>query len=225
MKLALSIGLIGSLMASQAMADYQNGDSKNKKSKNKVEVQRNSKSSGNTYLFQIGKQKSFGIKVDPILGYRQSKQESDLGGIDRIESEIGISGALKNINIIPGNPGLSLTPYVGYTWGYRRESYNGIISQDAQDSGYTRLFYGLETAFTYRWFKQTLGLEKGDLKYDTDFERVQSNVIWADSGILFLPFLSGHYTYTYRTVFQDSMDELYYKESDNWLHASIYSLI
>ena len=56
MKLALSIGLIGSLMASQAMADYQNGDSKNKKSKNKVEVQRNSKSSGNTYLFPNWKQ-------------------------------------------------------------------------------------------------------------------------------------------------------------------------
>ena len=49
----------------------------------------------------------------------------------------------------------------------------------------------LKDLFTHKWLKETLGLEKGDIKYDTDFERVQSNLVWLDSGILVLPFSIG----------------------------------
>ena len=174
------------------------------------------------HLFPSWGQRKFRVSAAPVMGYRQSSQKNDVGTIDRIETEGGLAAGVYNINIIPGNPGLSLSPYGGYTWGYRRESYEGIFDTDAQGSGYNRLWYGLEGSFTYKWLKETLGLEKGDIKYDTDFERVQSNLVWLDSGILVLPFLSAHYKYTYRTVFRNSKDELYYKESDNWVYASMF---
>ena len=217
--------LLVSATAKAENYNYENRDASPDKTSQGDSTGKSSKKSSqgaSKHLFPSWGQRSFRLALDPVAGYRQSTLKNDVGTIDRVETEGGIAGGLYNINIIPGNPGLSLTPYAGYTWGYRRESYGGLLDSDAQDSGFTRLWYGLEGAFTYRWFKETVGLEKGDIRYDTDFDRVQSNLVWLDSGILILPFLSGHYKYTYRNIFRDNQDEQYYKESDNWIYASIF---
>jgi hypothetical protein len=220
--------LLASLLSTAVKAENYNYEdreiSQDKTTQNGGSQKSSKKNSSNLskHIFPSWGQRKFRVSVAPLMGYRQTKQTNDEGSIDRIETEGGIAAGVYNINIIPGNPGLSLSPYGGYTWGYRRESNEGIFDAGAEGSGYNRLWYGLEGSFTYKWLKETLGLEKGDIKYDTDFERVQSNLVWLDSGVLILPFLSGHYKYTYRTVFRDSKDELYYKESDNWVYASMF---
>ena len=59
------------------------------------------------HLFPSWGQRKFRVSAAPVMGYRQSSQKNDEGTIDRIETEGGLAVGVYNINIIPGNPGLS----------------------------------------------------------------------------------------------------------------------
>ena len=165
---------------------------------------------------------SFDVLIAPILGGRARSTEIQGVEVDTLSAEAGLGGKIRGIPLVPGNPGLTVEPYMTYTWGSRSEKQSSESLDETESSGFTRAWYGGLARFYYRPFRYSLDIGRGKVDYDKYFTDVNAQRIVNDFGLMLLPFLSAHYTLTNYTAYEDQISDPSLEETDSWLHARVF---
>jgi hypothetical protein len=232
--LLLTLGLTASLPALAA------GSSKKAKSKNRQKQSQATPKEANaevpadaaaaaeglsSLLFPDWGHGAFDFSISPIAGFRSRQHTAATDQkISSATTEAGAAVALKNIPVIPGNPGLGASPYLGYAVGHHYErASGGELPTESLSSGFNRLWYGMDATAYLAWYRHTLGVGRGVLTYDKHFPKLQSMNIHNDAGIMVLPHFSAHYTLDLLTVYRERASAPLSKEQDHWLHGRLFT--
>lgn len=161
-------------------------------------------------------------KFAPILAFRRRHVEAGDTSIDTSAAELGAVLVLKDFTLIPNNsPGLMMRPFVGYTWGYLSSETKTPQGSTDADSGYNRIWYGLQFSYLYRYYKQIVSLTLGKINYGDDFQDLRLFELSNNSGIKLREYLSVHLASTYLWVYGDKFSDQFQDSLDNWLYLQV----
>ena len=163
---------------------------------------------------------AFNFSIGPIIGARLGQTEENGVRYRTMTSEFGAGARIRGIPLLPGNPGVSAEPYIILTWGNRTAKAEGTALNQTETSGFQRSWLGAVGYVYYQFFRYTLDLGLGKIAYDKDFFiDLEAKRISNDFGILILPFLSAHYTWTSLAVREVHESKPNIEEIDQWLHG------
>jgi hypothetical protein len=167
---------------------------------------------------------SFDFSLSPIVGlkYSQVTQEDQTFRTTTVEG--GVKGSLTGIAPVPGNPGLSFSPYAGYAKGTTATVITSIKNAETDTVAYDRYYLGLDTKVYVRFYRHTLDLSLGKKSFNKEsYDPIQSAKITNDFGVLVLPWISTHFTHTYLNGYSEKMAEPFLSQMDNWLHTRVFT--
>lgn len=168
---------------------------------------------------------NLGLSVRPILGLawdtvRVSVEKPGVGQEERSFEALSIEGGLRlgvqNIPVVPGNPGLSISPYVGYAYGKRF-----VLSESdgVEDVTYHRIMVGETTAVRIKMFRYALGLHYGRIFGDRSLTKTSNQVeIIQDFGLKTTRRTSVHTTVLVGRVYAERFGVFAVQYTDVWLH-------
>lgn len=167
----------------------------------------------------------FGFSVRPILGLAWDTVRVSLerpgGGQEEISTEtLSIEGGLRlgvqNIPVLPGNPGVSISPYAGYAYGKRFELSE---SDGVEDATYHRIMVGETTALRIKMFRYELGLHYGRIFGEPRLTPTSNQLeIVQDLGLKTTQRTSVHSTVLVGRVYAESYGAYAVQYTDVWLH-------
>ena len=157
--------------------------------------------------------------LGPILAYSDRKEGSGAYRRHLTIAEGGFQFALRDFFILEDNdPGFSIQPFVGMSWGAVTEKTTLAANSERQSSKFTRLFYGVRAVYYYNYFKYEMQLATGSIAYENnDFTKVREASLANDLGLRVTPRLSAHLSLTSSRLLQDGRDSL--TSHDLWLYG------
>lgn len=166
----------------------------------------------------------FQLRLVPILGFNSLKSKDAQGRDTSVySSELGIEAALDGVPLLPGNPGVYLTPYMTFAGGKRLLSgYRGAEDNATsfETKNYTRTVVGLGLQVPIKFYKHSLSVEKGKLFFKKEAgSNIESWEVSNDFGLMVLSNLSAHLTHTYTKAYQVNWSNPLLVMDDLWLHG------
>ena len=143
-------------------------------------------------------------------------QTSDFSGLSISDNAIfefnGIAG-LRNLPIIPGNPGLYISPEIAYGKGFR-------VSEGFDTERYDRWWYGGSVTALNGPIKLSLGVHQGIVDWASssidDSKVIQGS---GNIGVRIIPLLNIHNDMVMRVYYSDEFKDPTSREFNNWLYA------
>jgi hypothetical protein len=185
-----------------------------------------SDSSSENLFFPDWQAPSLDFSIRPILAFawdtvRVSAQGPDGSqrdvGYDTLTMEGGLRLGVQNMPLVTGNPGLEVSPYVGYAYGQRVVQSNDM---DISDWTYHRIMLGETTAVRIRMVRYELGLHFGRIfGSGTGFTPSSQLEVVQDLGLKTTQNTSIHTTLTVGRLFEESVAAYLQQYTDIWLHV------
>lgn len=185
----------------------------------KPEAKAAAKEPRSTWLFPDWGAAGFDWNLSPMVGF-ESQKDSD-SGASQDTLEFGLQAGLTGVPVVPGNPGLQLAPTVGAAYGLVT-----LTPPEGKTAtgDYVRLWGGNSFIVPLRFYRNVFSLRYGHVKGKLT-PLTQSFALSDDNGVLVLPFVSTHYTYTYSRLFSHSWAQLQLQSNDNWLHVRFFTAV
>ncbi len=168
---------------------------------------------------------SMSLFLAPILGFAWEEKVFTItrpdGQTETVEAGIltaegGLRVGLNGIPLAPGNPGVSLSPYVGYAYG---KNFSLDDTEGVRDSTYHRFLLGETTSLRIKMFKYDLGVHFGRIFGDPeDVTAVSQLDVVQDFGLKTTERTSLHTTVTVGRLFADTYGAYSTQYTDVWLH-------
>ncbi len=164
----------------------------------------------------------FDWHLAPVAGLRYASDTAADGTTEQTAtSELGARAGLADIPIMPGNPGLGLGIGALEAWGVVT---NGDTANSAlpKTVTYKRMVGSVGLTGYYGCLREALTFDRGRIAYsDQGHTLVQTAHGNADTGVLILAWLSGHYTFDYLRVFGEQFNQPLLIQTDHWLHGRV----
>ena len=165
---------------------------------------------------------SFNWGIDPLFGVKLLQSEESGTKISSYATEGGAALKLNDIPLVPSNPGLTTSPYVGYALGQYGIKTNDGQTKTSESSPYHRAWYGDDLSFYLKFFRDVVSVGQGEIIYQKTFKKLQDRSIDNDAGILILPFFSTHYTLRTLDLYRVKISQPLLRQTDNWLHGRVF---
>lgn len=177
-------------------------------------------------LFPKWERRGFDWDIAPILAFKAGTNTSGGTTTTSTSAETGVRAGLKDIPLIPGNPGAGAGVKAGVAFGDTAAvtTIDETGEREKSNVKYQRVFGGVSATGYYKFVKQELGFEKAKLEYDDKVKTVVQQIgVDHDLGLLVMTWLSAHHTLNYSRAFNDQASEPFLVMQDHWLHTRIFT--